>query len=660
MEPTTVGEILTRKEFLRRLEESKLLARTDLERAAALNVDDDALALAHSLVSAGLLTEFQVEALSQSRFSELQIGNYEILDKLGAGGMGTVFKARHRRMKRVVALKVLARNLCKDQSFVQRFQREVETIARLSHPNIVMAYDADEGDLGHFLVMEFVNGQDLASLVQKQGSFRVADAVDCILQAARGLEYAHAQNIIHRDIKPANLLRDTSGVVKVTDLGLARLNDKQVGAAPAAANALTQAGGMLGTVDYMPPEQAIDATSIDDRADIYSLGATLYYLLMAMGPYTASTMMAILLKHREAPIPSLSSSRPDVPERLDALFRRMMAKAPTDRYRTMTDVVKELEAIQQSLSAVSAPAQSVKPSAAVQGTQPTSQGTRPENTVITGPDAMLPTVVAGKVMEPVPCGQIKVLLVEPSRTQAGIIRKFLQSNQVETILTASTGKEALAVFHANRPDVVLSAMHLNDMTGIQLARLLREDGRGCEFGFVLVSSEAESREADTLSKSGLSVLLHKPFSSDQLMDALRVALRRSDGSKPLSSPRSGRDRLKVLLVDDSTPARLHVRKVLHDLGFTQFVEAADGAQAVALTTTEKFDLIVTDYNMPHMEGRGLVGYLKQNPATAAVPIIMVTTETDPAKLDAVRRMGVAICAKNFPREVVEQILDGMF
>src|SRR5204862_7060000 len=138
-------------------------------------------------------------------------------DRLGAGGMGTVYKARHRRMKRVVAVKVLSRKIAESEHFVQRFQREVEAVARLSHPNIVMAHDADEAEAGHFLVMEFVNGRDLATEAQQRGPLPVAEAVDYILQAARALDYAHNQGIIHRDIKPANLLRDASGLVTVAD-----------------------------------------------------------------------------------------------------------------------------------------------------------------------------------------------------------------------------------------------------------------------------------------------------------------------------------------------------------------------------------------------------------------------------------------------------------
>jgi serine/threonine protein kinase len=303
--------------------------------------------LAKLLTAQGLLTQFQIAALSEGRGAALRVGNYDVLDRLGAGGMGTVFKARHRRMKRVVALKVLAANLSENPVFVKRFQREVETIASLGHPNVVMAYDADEAEVGHFLVMEFVNGLDLAACIERFGSMPLPQAVNCILQAARGLAYAHSQEIIHRDIKPHNLLLDGNGVVKVTDLGLARLNHGAEG--PAAGTDVTMAGGVIGTADYMPPEQAVDSTTIDHRADIYSLGCTLHYLLTGKPPYSAPTIMSLLLKHRDAEIPALGATRPESPPQLNDLFRRMMAKQPEQRVQQMSEVVAELEAIASTL-----------------------------------------------------------------------------------------------------------------------------------------------------------------------------------------------------------------------------------------------------------------------------------------------------------------------
>jgi two-component system chemotaxis response regulator CheY len=248
----------------------------------------------------------------------------------------------------------------------------------------------------------------------------------------------------------------------------------------------------------------------------------------------------------------------------------------------------------------------------------------------------------------------KLLLVEPSRTQSTIIRKYLQSQGFLHVTVVATGEAALQVVQRERPDAVLSAQHLSDMTGVQLAEQIYRTFKPGAPGFVLISSEAESAGAGSLSKCGKAVLLKKPFTPEQLADALKVVA-------PASSPppaNSSFGKLRVLIVDDSAPARLHIRGVLTRLGLSQFVEAIDGAHAVAGVASRKFDLIVTDYNMPHMSGRDLVSYLKKDPSTAAIPIIMVTTEDDPGKLEAVRRLGVAaICDKSFPPEIVQKVLE---
>ena len=280
---------LSRDEFLKNLSDSGLFSGEELHTVLGTipgTGSADGTAIAQQLVKSGKLTAFQAAAVMERRFAELVIGNYLVLDRLGAGGMGTVYRAQHRRMKRVVAIKVLSASVARSEKFVQRFQREVEAVSRLQHPHIVMAFDADEAEVGHFLVMEFVGGRDLASEVQERGPLPVQEAVACVVQAARALDYAHSQGIIHRDIKPANLLRDVAGVVKVADLGLARFNNSLEQPSEEVRN-LTQAGSIMGTVDFMPPEQALGLTSIDHRADIYSLGCTLYFLLTARPPYMA-------------------------------------------------------------------------------------------------------------------------------------------------------------------------------------------------------------------------------------------------------------------------------------------------------------------------------------------------------------------------------------
>jgi CheY-like chemotaxis protein len=648
---------LSREQFFQNLGDSGLFTQEEISKTRAILSEiqaPDGDTAAQHLIADGKLTPFQAAAVRQRRFEGLVIGNYEVLDRLGQGGMGTVFKARHRRMRRVVAIKVLSRNVAQPERFLKRFQREVEAVARLNHPNIVMAHDADEGDVGHFLVMEFVNGHDLASEVGQHGPLPVRQAVACTVQAAWALEYAHGQGIIHRDIKPANLLRDASGVVKVADLGLARFDDA-LGPPPEDASALTQAGTIMGTVDYMSPEQALGAPNIDHRADIYSLGCTLFFLLLGKPPYQGPTVMATLLKHREAPIPSITEARPEVPAELDAVVRRMLAKAPADRYQTMSEVVAALEAVEAALRETApAPAVGLVLDFETAGQDSSTGDWESQKTFVgTAPQAPPQTIdLAPPATAVVPA--LKVLLVEPSRTQSAIIRKYLQGQSVQQVATVATGQEALEAMRRERPGVVLSALHLADMTGLQLAEQIHREFQPAAPRFVLISSEADSAEAGSLSKCGNAVLLKKPFTPEQLVDAIRVV---SAGQSP-GPATSNLGNLRALIVDDSAPARLHVRGVLGGLGLSQFVEAADGAQAVAAVAGGRFDLIVTDYNMPHMDGRGLVGYLKQKPATAAIPIIMVTTEDDAGKLEAVRRLGIAaVCDKSLPPEVVQKVIE---
>jgi serine/threonine-protein kinase len=517
------------EEFVQNLSDSGLFGpedvRTAVEAVPSATTVPDGRVLAGHLVGLGKLTPYQADAVLQRRFEDLRIGNYEVLARLGQGGMGTVFKARHRRMKRVVALKVLAREAAGHGSFAQRFQREVETLAQLNHPNIVMAFDADESEIGCFLVMEFVNGRDLASEVQHGGPLSVADAVHCILQAARGLAYAHAQGIIHRDVKPANLLRDAAGLVKVADLGLARLSSP--GDDPTASSSLTLAGGIVGTTDFMPPEQALDSTTIDHRADVYSLGCTLYFLLTGRPPYAARSLMALMLAHREAPIPSLCAARPEVPAELDAVFRRMAAKKPEDRDQTMAEVVAALEGVAGRAAMPDArPAPRPEPAPTAGLSEVTVAADSLDQLVVQGARPTMTDLGAAPTpSEARRVADLTVILVEPSRTQAGIIRRFFQQLGIEKIHTTGSGKEAIEQAGRLHANVVLSSMHLSDMTGVELAGALPAACPGV--GFVLASSASDTGDAAAAQVSPGTVLLPKPFDLRQLARSLAEATGRA-------------------------------------------------------------------------------------------------------------------------------------
>jgi tRNA A-37 threonylcarbamoyl transferase component Bud32 len=256
-------------------------------------------------------------------------GEYELLEKLGEGGMGSVYKARHRRLGRMVAVKLVRADLRGREESLARFQREMQAAGRLEHPHLVETQHAGEHEGVLYLVMKLVEGTDLARLVRRLGPLRAADACELIRQAALGLEHVHECSLVHRDIKPSNIMLTAEGTVKVLDLGLARLGLESA----AESTALTHHGDLMGTPDYMAPEQAQHSHTADIRADLYSLGCTLYFLLAGRPPFADyGNVMEKLLAHQQAAPPSLSNYRPDLPAELVTLVARLLAKRPQERF----------------------------------------------------------------------------------------------------------------------------------------------------------------------------------------------------------------------------------------------------------------------------------------------------------------------------------------
>ena len=312
----------------------------------------DSAHLAAKLVGDGKLTTFQARALLRGRWKGLVLGNYVILEKIAQGGMGSVFKAKHRRLGRLVCLKVMNSSVRKSPHSMQRFRQEARTVAALDHPHIVIAHDADEAEGIPFIVMEYIEGKDLSGFVNDNGPLNVKQVLRVTTQAAKAMEYAHAQGVIHRDIKPHNLLlsEGESGnyTVKILDMGLARFDSLLADHPDASIHAaMTNTGVIMGTVDYMSPEQAVSSRDADVRSDIYSLGCTLHFLLTGKRVYDGETMMARLVAHREQPIPSLQDNRDDVPDGLDKVFRTMVAKKREDRYQSMTEVLTDLKSVSE-------------------------------------------------------------------------------------------------------------------------------------------------------------------------------------------------------------------------------------------------------------------------------------------------------------------------
>jgi len=300
---------------------------------------DDPRRLVDALIEGKLITSWQADKLLEGRHKGFFLGKYKLLSHLGSGGMSSVYLAEHGLLHRRVAIKVLPERRVNDSSYLARFHQEGQAAARLDHKNIVRAYDIDNEGTIHYLVMEFIEGRDLQQLVKAKGPLDYDLAADYIAQAADGLEHAHNSGLIHRDIKPANLLVDEKGLVKILDMGLARFDDEE-------RSSLTVAHeeNVLGTADYLSPEQALDSHNVDRRADIYSLGCTLYFLLTGHPPFPEGTLPQRLMMHQTKAPKSVFEDRPDAPRDLVMICQKMMVKAREGRQQSAAEVARDLRA----------------------------------------------------------------------------------------------------------------------------------------------------------------------------------------------------------------------------------------------------------------------------------------------------------------------------
>lgn len=328
-------------QLLEVLRQSGLLESKDFAVAeAASRRFSDAATLARYLVQKKLLTRWQAGQLLLGRTS-FALGKYQLLDLLGRGGMGKVFLARHTMMNRTVALKLISEQWCKDGAVLERFLNEARAAAALDHPNLVHAYNVDtEGDR-YYMVLEYVEGEDLQRRVESGGPLPFELAADYIRQAADGLAHAHAKGMIHCDIKPSNLLVNTQGVLKILDLGVSRWLG-QAGAAGGSGSSKGQGGEIVGSVDYMAPEQVAHSQAADHRADIYSLGCTFFFLLSGRPPFGEGTLSERIARHQSAQIPDVRQLRPDTPAALAEICARMMAKDPQQRFQSAGEVAEQL------------------------------------------------------------------------------------------------------------------------------------------------------------------------------------------------------------------------------------------------------------------------------------------------------------------------------
>jgi response regulator RpfG family c-di-GMP phosphodiesterase len=503
-------------EFLNSLESSRLLGPDELESFLHKHPelrDQDTPALVESLVEHGLLSDYQASRLLAGRTFGLAIGNYRVIDRLGVGGMGVVYKAEHVHMKRTVALKILFLEDDQNPVFLERFRSEMEAMAVLRHPNIALAFDAGEVTVPHapsrvlrYLVMEFVPGQNLQQLVEEHGPLSIVQACSFVRQAAFGLRHAHEHGLVHRDIKPSNLLVTPQGQIKVLDFGLARLCRRRC----------TDAHTMLGTVDYMAPEQARDARSVDIRADIYGLGGILYWLLTGERPFPGdrSVVEELLARQHEMPVP-LRTRRSDVPLELEAIVCQMMARDPSDRYPTPLALITALNAfldLDASTTANSAPAKQ-----------------SPEAAIDTDPYICLPNHQPAPPFTPSSGAPRthRVLVVSSRAGCRDACRTILEANKVEC-LEATVTADANDCLLRSQCDLVIIDAQLPQDDGPALCRLLRRQPPLPHLKLVLLTAEKISEPESIADCQMLIADWSNPGASDHLQAAIGNLLRLKD------------------------------------------------------------------------------------------------------------------------------------
>ncbi|MCU0711950.1 MAG: serine/threonine protein kinase [Pirellula sp.] len=328
------------------LEKSRLAEPQQLTEAFGVirskhagELPSDPVAVCKELEDLGVITRWQSEKVLQGKYKGFFLGKHKLLGHLGSGGMSSVYLAEHVVMKHKRAIKVLPKSKLGNNSYLERFRREAEAIAALNHPNIVRAYDIDNEKDTHYIVMEYVEGADMQTLVKKHGPLPYEAAADYIAQSARGLHHAHQSGLVHRDVKPANLLVNKSGVVKILDLGLALFSEETD-----ASLTMEYNDKVLGTADYLAPEQAINSHKVDHRADMYGLGCTLYFLLTGHPPFPEGSIASRIIKHQNEMPQDIRKDRPDCPGELEGVCVKMMQKDPKYRYADCTQVAEVLEA----------------------------------------------------------------------------------------------------------------------------------------------------------------------------------------------------------------------------------------------------------------------------------------------------------------------------
>lgn len=484
-QPLVAAHILV-DELLRRCivhpEDWKTLAEAERQPLHGCSQIADLL---EGLVKRRLLTEYQAKRIAAGESFGLILGNYRVLDRLGVGGMGTVYLGEHRRMRKHVAIKVMAVLPGQEQTDELRFAAEIRAVAKLDHPNIVSVFDAGEecsadsfSATFHYFVMEYVPGRSLDELIRSDGPLSPDRACDIVFQIAGALAKAHQHGLIHRDLKPSNVMATPEGQAKLLDFGIARHSRQRV----------TELGVALGNLSYMAPEQAEDARSVDIRADVFGLGSTLFWCLTGQPPFPIdkSIASALIRRTKAAPPPRVRALRPDVSAHLDEVIARMMAFDANDRYSSA-------ELAQNALRPF------LKPSAVKDDTSPAEASHRSH----------------------------RILLVDDEPYVRSICRFLLESHFIHC-QEAVDGADALQKLSAEHFDLLLLDVDLPELSGPQVCKHLREQPPCANLKIIMLSGRATADDMAQMMLAGADDFLSKPFSNTQLEARVKSLLRLKD------------------------------------------------------------------------------------------------------------------------------------
>ncbi len=336
---------VTAERLIELVKKSQLAAPQVLDKALdairsehAGELPSDSVELAKALQKHKVVTRWHCEKLLQGKYKGFFLGKHKLLGHIGSGGMSSVYLAEHTMMHDLRAIKVLPQSRLGKSSYLARFQQEAKAIASLNHPNVVRAHDIDNQGDTHYIVMEYVDGDDLQTVVKKKGPMAFDKVANYIAQAAHGLQHAHDVGLIHRDIKPANILINSAGVVKILDLGLALFADEAQASLTIDFN-----DKVLGTADYLAPEQALNSHKVDHRADLYGLGCTMYFMLTGHPPFPEGTIAQRIAKHQKEMPKEIRKIRPECPGELEGICWKLMQKDPKFRYASAAQTAEVLE-----------------------------------------------------------------------------------------------------------------------------------------------------------------------------------------------------------------------------------------------------------------------------------------------------------------------------